>query len=352
LTIRAINKALAVLAAGAFFWLLFSLRPTDFATVLSLEGATMGTRWNVQVVTTTPDQEAEALTGPLQDLMHRLDREIFSTWNPDSELSRFNRSEVGVPQPVSPELLQVLLLSQQINLRSLQGFDAAIGSLVNAWGFGPEPAEAIPTPEVLAQAVANSGMSALALDPAAGTLRRDKAVLLDLSAIAKGFAVDKVAELLQARGHSDFLVEIGGELRLQGHRPDGLGWRIAVEAPQEDVRTVFARIDSAGEAMALAGSGDYRNFREVEGKRYSHTIDPRTGYPVDHEMSSVTLVAASAAEADGWATALMVLGPEQGLAVADGEGLAAYFIIRGPSGLEQRHTAAFTRFLYQQEGSR
>jgi thiamine biosynthesis lipoprotein len=219
--------------------------------------------------------------------------------------------------------------------------------LVNLWGFGPQPAGAIPDAAAIAAAQARLGLNALHIDRSAGTVTFDKALTLDLSGIAKGYAVDAVAGLLQDLGFASFLVEIGGELRLQGARPDGRSWIVAVERPQGGMPEAFTRLDLHGKAAGLAGSGDYRNYREVDGRRYSHEIDPRTGRPVAHTLASVTVLATTAAAADAWATALMVLGPDEGRAVADSEGLAAYFILRGPNGFEPAYTAAFARYLQQ-----
>lgn len=339
------NKALAVPAAGAFFWLVYVVLVDPAPALLSLQGATMGTRWNVQLVTdgqTDPGDTAAAV----QALLERLDHDVFSTWDSGSELSRLNRQPPDTAVPVSADLFAVLQLARHLHTRSGGAFDISVGALVNLWGFGPEPAaEGIPAADALAAARALTGLDALVLDPVTRTATTTRPLTLDLSGIAKGHAVDAVALLLQDRGVTDFLVEIGGELRLQGRRPDGSGWMIAVEAPRSDLREVFARIDSHGESLALAGSGDYRNFRDADGKRYSHEIDPRTGYPVDHDLAAVTVLAATAAEADAWATALMVLGPEEGPRLADGEGLAAYFIMRAPAGLEPHYTRAFAPYL-------
>jgi len=340
-------KALAVLAVGAFFYLLL-LRSPATPQIHLLEGATMGTTWRVQVV--AQDRQAvQKAGGAIEDLLAQLDRAVFSTWSRDSELSRLNRSPPHVPQAVSPHMLDVLLLAQAIYQKSRNTFDISIGPLVNLWGFGPEPTAAIPSPAAITAAQARIGLDALHIDRKAQTVTFDRPLTLDLSGIAKGYAVDATAGLLEGKGFTSFLVEIGGELRLQGTRPDGSAWIIAVERPQGGMPEVYTRLDTQGEALGLAGSGDYRNFREVEGRRYSHEIDPRTGMPVSHRLAAVTVIDETAAAADAWATALMVLGPEEGRAIADSEGLAAYFIMRGPTGFESAYTAAFARYLPQSE---
>ncbi|HEY0963994.1 MAG TPA: FAD:protein FMN transferase [Pseudomonadales bacterium] len=303
----------------------------------------MGTTWQVNLV--APDDDAIRDTRvAIVDLLAQLDRAVFSTWTPDSELSKLNASAPGVAHSVSRSMLAVLALAQDIHARSRGAFDISIGPLVNLWGFGPRAVDGIPGEQAIADAQARTGLGALLVDRVAGTVTYEKTLTLDLSGIAKGYAVDAVADLLLAQGFTDFLVEIGGELRLQGHAADGSNWVVAIERPQGGMPEAFARIDSGGEAIALAGSGDYRNFREVDGKRYSHEIDPRTGMPVTHALASVTVISDTAAEADAWATALMVLGPEEGRDVADSEGLAAYFIMRAPAGFDHAYTAAFARF--------
>jgi thiamine biosynthesis lipoprotein len=167
-------------------------------------------------------------------------------------------------------------------------------------------------------------------------------VVCDLSAIAKGYGVDQVAEALVALGHGDFLVEVGGEMRARGRRLDGEPWRVAIETPDSDVRRVWETLLLRD--MALATSGDYRSYYEAGGRRYSHTIDPRSGRPVEHELASVSVLHAEAIWADALATALNVLGPEAGYALAEAEGWAAYFLVRDPAGqFSPRETPAFTR---------
>lgn len=311
----------------------------------------MGTTWQVQVVSSGATGQLNQLGRDLQVLLLHLDREVFSTWTPDSELSRLNRSTPGTAHPLSPELLDVLLLSRQIYAESERSFDISIAPLVDLWGFGPAQVSGVPAAAEIEAAKARLGLAELQIDAAAASATRPARLALDLSGIAKGYAVDKLAEHVLAAGHKSFLVEIGGEIRLQGLRPDQQPWTVAIEAPQGGARTVHTRVAGNGEALALAGSGDYRNFRDVEGQRYSHEIDPRSGYPVTHALAAVTVVADSAAVADAWATALMVLGPVEGFALARSRNLAAYFIMHAPAGLESRSTPAFEAFLYEEQGT-
>jgi len=219
--------------------------------------------------------------------------------------------------------------------------DVTVGPLVNLWSFGPESREpAVPSPAAIAERLAAVGWSRLEvrLDPPA-LRKRSGELEVDLSAIAKGHGVDVLAGLLEARGCLDYLVEIGGEVRVRGHRADGAPWTIGIEAPDTGARRV-AEVLTPGDA-AVATSGDYRNFFEAGGKRYSHTIDPRTGRPIEHGPAAVTVVADTCTLADAMATALMVLGPEAGRALAVREGLATLFFVRRNGGLERLTTPAF-----------
>ncbi len=340
---KKIIKALTVLAVGAFFYLLFPFTARA-PQIHSLEGATMGTTWNVQVVA-TERQIAQSTGTAIRELLEHLDRGVFSTWTDGSELARVNRSPPNAAQPVSQELLDALLLAQVIHAKSRYTFDITIGPLVNLWGFGPEPVSGVPNAAAIAAAKTQLGLEALVVDAGASTVTFTRPLNLDLSSIAEGYAADAVAALLLKQRYTSFLVEVGGELRLQGLRPDGKAWTVAVERPQEGPREVYAAIDSRGEALAVSTSGDYRNVRDVDAKRFSHIIDPRSGMPVGHGLASVTVIGDTAAAADAWSTALMVLGPEEGMEVAVGEGLAAYFIMRTPAGLEHAYTDAFNGYL-------
>lgn len=336
-------KALTVLAVGAFFYLLFYRQPTAEQIHL-LEGSTMGTTWHVQVVAKEA-QTAQEAGAAIKGLLAHLDRGVFSTWTDESELSRLTRSQPNTPRPVSPELLDALVLAQEIYGKSRNTFDVSIGPLVNLWGFGPAATTGMPDAAAISAAQAQLGLGKLQVDAEAATVTFTGPLALDLSSIAEGYAADAVATLLLERGLSAFLVDVGGELRLQGTHPDGEPWTIAIERPQNGAPEVYAGIDSRGEALAVSTSGDYRNVREVEGQRFSHILDPRSGRPVTHALASVTVIGETAAAADAWSTALMVLGPEEGRAVADSEGLAAYFIMRAPTGFEHAYTAAFARYL-------
>jgi thiamine biosynthesis lipoprotein len=336
------RQALIASAVGAFLLLLFAFWPR--AEILTLSGSTMGTQWQVQLVH-DGEGELEGLATAIEALLQQLDVETFSTWQPDSELNRLNRHDGMQPLPVSADLLAVLQAAQRIHAESDGAFDASIGPLVDLWGFGPPEVTVSPDAQAVAAARERLGMQELQIDAVAGTVLKPTRVQLDLSGIAKGYAVDRVGRLLQERGFASWLVEIGGEVRLQGRRPDDSAWTVAIERPVPGLRDVQALIDSRGEPLAIAGSGDYRNYRLVDGVRQSHEIDPLLGVPVQHGLAAVTVLAANAMEADAWATALMVLGPADGQRIAERLGLAAYFIIRDGDDWQVQYSGNFADYL-------
>jgi len=307
-------------------------------TVASFDGATMGTTWSVKIATDdmAPDTE-RALVREITATLDRVDG-LMSTWKSDSELSRFNRLEGGVPFLVSPETLAVFEVAQEVSGLTGGAFDVTVGPLVAAWGFGAAAAAQTPPPASELDALRRYvGFRKLTIDARAGTIEKTSAeVVCDLSAVAKGFAVDEVARLLAARGHENFLVEVGGELRAIGSHLDGSPWRVGIEAPIVGRRSIQRVVELRD--LAMATSGDYRNFYESNGRRISHTIDPRTGRPIAHALASVTVLYPDAAHADALATALNVLGPDEGYALAMGHGLAAYFIVRQnvPAGEDEK----------------
>ncbi len=353
------KKALVLVAAGVFFIFVAVYFTSHNNQIYSLQGATMGTTWTVQIVAAS-DENLPAVGQKIETLLHHLDREVFSTYTADSELSQLNASPNGSSVVVSAELMTVLLLAKNLHELTTGVFDITIGSLVNLWGFGPTAVTGLPASSEIHFAKAQLGMADLILDEGKSTVFKNKMLTLDLSAIAKGYATDEVAEALITAGFYSFLVEIGGEIRVQGLRPDHTAWVIAIETPLNDQRLPYAALVNLGEPIGIAGSGDYRNFREIKGKRYSHEIDPRTGYPIDNNLAAVTVISANAATADAWATALMVLGAEQGKALAESENVAAYFITRDnfplaqvkteQAALHHTYTSAFELYLYPISG--
>lgn len=312
----------ALLAAGC---------SEEGADLLRLQGETMGTTWSVQVVAPPADLDAEQLRQAIEARLADVNSQM-STYDPQSELSRFNASTSSDWIPVSAGLASVVLKAQTISDLSDGAFDVTVGPLVNLWGFGPGAVGAdLPTGSELDDASARVGYRHLEARRTEPALRKAiPRLYVDLSAIAKGHGVDELVRLLEAGGLTDYLVEIGGELRGAGRKANGEPWRIAIERPEAAVRQVFAAVPLWDTAMAT--SGDYRNFFEVDGRRYSHTIDPATGRPVEHRLASVTVLDPSCARADALATALLVLGPERGLALARRLRLAALLIVREGDG--------------------
>ncbi len=244
--------------------------------------------------------------------------------------------------------MDVLELAREIHRATGEAFDPTVGPLVDLWGFGPSPRErSTPDPERIDALRAKLGYDALSLEPRAGTVTRQRDIRIDLSAVAKGYAADRVAELLRDNGVDRYMVEVGGEMALSGQNDRGIPWQIAVERPvsgQRMVQQVVAITD-----VGLATSGDYRNYFEEEGVRYSHTIDPRTGRPVSHKLASVTVAADTSARADAFATAFMVMGPDKTLAFAREQDMAVFVLVRSGAGFEGFPSPAFEPYLSETE---
>lgn len=333
----------AIFVFGLFAWQFWQNHGDTGPRIYQWQGPTMGTAYQIKFVSPklsaarTQEMKA-ALQGELDEVIA-----LMSTYEPDSALSKFNASESTAPQTLPKPLLEVVAQSLEVNRASMGAFDLTVGPLVNAWGFGPDSAPTPPDEATRARLHQLVGVDKLTLDLAQGQLAKSAPeVYVDLSAIAKGYGVDRVADRLEALGVADYLVEIGGELRTKGRNLKGDLWRVGVERPRPGGGAIQQVVQPGDGGMAT--SGDYRNFREHEGRRYSHTFDPRRGEPVSHDLASVTVFHERAALADAWATALHVLGSQEGLQVAEAQGLAALFLVRtGPDAFETRQTPAFAR---------
>jgi len=306
-------------------------------------GEAMGTTWTLRVV---PAADAPAEAGALRELVQQTLDEVdvaMSTYRPDSAVSQFNSSESTDWVEVPAALAEVVAQAMRIGEVTGGAFDITISPLVTLWGFGhAAPRTQPPADREVAAAQAATGQRHLAVRPDPPALRKDlPGLTLDLDSIAPGYAVDLVAERLEAAGQRRYMIEIGGELRVLGHNAQGQRWRIGIERPEASGRSV-ERVLRLGSA-AVSTSGDYRDFFESAGIRYSHTLDPRSGRPVSHGLASVTVLRPTAAEADGLATALSVLGPSEGYELAERMGWAALFIGRTPDGLQHRETRAFAQ---------
>ncbi len=290
-----------------------------------LTGTTMGTGYTIQW-TEIPDsvdilQLQESIETRLEEL-----NDLMSTYLTHSQLSGFNRSRETGWHSVEPELAELTLVALEISRQSEGAFDVTVGPLVNIWGFGPDETEfSFPTQTEIDIAKRSVGYRNLQarLEPAA----LNKQIIdlhVDLSAIAKGYAVDQIAEILDRNRLQHYMIEIGGEVKGKGVAPHGEAWRIGIEAPQARQGNVEAIISLNN--VSVATSGNYRNFFEHEGVTYSHTINPVSGYPVKHNLASATVIHESAAMADAWATACMVMGPQKTYEIAQRKKLAVFLI--------------------------
>ncbi len=312
-----------------------------------LTGDAFGTTWSVRLTGLPGDTNPEGLQLQIVVALDSIDR-VMSNWRSDSAIEQFNAAPAGQWIDVPAELAELVTLARTISLASDGAFDITVAPLVRAWGFGPAAQPAVPDPATLNAARARTGFGHLSVRMNPPALRKAKpGITTDLSAIAKGYAVDRIAAVLDKAGCRSYLVEIGGELRARGQHPDGRAWRAAVRRPEYGLSpeplTVLPVTDTA-----VATSGDYLQQFESGGRRYSHIIDPRTGRPAGHNLASVTVLATSAAEADALATALLVLGPVDGPALARAQDLKALFVLRKPDGFEQQESPALAAWLAAQ----
>ncbi len=312
-------------------------------------GSTMGTTWNVKVVGFPGTDHRSSVDDDINKTLSAISASM-STYDAASEISSFNSSTSTDWFAVTDALIEVLDVANEVSEMTAGAFDITVGPLVNLWGFGPQDTrDEIPAREDIESARAQSGYRNLELRQAPAAIRKQlPGLYIDLSSIAKGYAVDRIAELLEGRGIRNYLVEIGGELRGKGHNQRGSAWRIGIERPTVTERTVYTALELDG--TGLATSGDYRNFFERNGQRYSHTINPLTGRPVTHKLASVTVIAASAMRADALATALMVLGPDDGYSLAEREGIAAFFIVSADKGFIDKASPAFVQYQAHHNG--
>lgn len=305
-----------------------------------IAGPTMGTRYSVRLARRLAAADAERLQRRVEARLARVEA-LFSNWRDDSELARFNRQAPGQPFAAAPETVALFAAAERVHALSGGAFDVTVAPLARAWGFGPRAAlPAVPDEGRLAALRPAVDQALVRLDPRAGTLTRARPdVECDLSAIAPGYAADLLVADLLALGYRDALVDVGGELRAVGLRAEGQPWRAALDSPAGGRLGVEVPLRDA----ALATSGDYRNaWLDERGARHGHVLDPRTLRPVAHGLAAVTIVRPTAAEADGLATALLVLGPVEGRRLAEREGWAALFVVRAPGGgLGTKATPAF-----------
>ena len=321
--------------------------------VISLSGKTMGTTYHVKYLDegsmkATSEKTHEEIEAILKDVNAKM-----STYKKDSELSRFNQNtQVNTPIEISADFAKVLAEAIRLNKVTEGALDVTVGPVVNLWGFGPEKRpEKQPTPEQLAERQAWVGIDKITLDMSGTKPTLSKAlpqVYIDLSSIAKGFGVDLVAEKLEQLNAQNYMVEIGGEIRAKGKNIEGKPWQIAIEKPTTTgERAVEAVIGL--DNMGMASSGDYRIYFEENGKRFAHEIDPKTGYPIQHHLASITVLAPTSMTADGLSTGLFVLGEDKALEVAEKNNLAVYLIIKTDNGFVTKSSSAFKKLTETKE---
>ncbi|EPZ8125944.1 FAD:protein FMN transferase [Yersinia enterocolitica] len=311
---------------------------------INLEGKTMGTSYSIKYVSDSSTLSQKKLQQEIDRQLEQVNDQM-STYRPNSELSRFNKSQkVDTPFPVSIATAKVVREAIRINRLTDGALDVTVGPLVNLWGFGPEGRpNVVPTDADLTKRREWVGIDKLAVENGA-LIKRIPELYVDLSAIAKGYGVDVVAEYLEAQNIDNYMVDIGGEVRTRGNNGENKPWRIAIEKPVAGSEQSAQEIIEPGR-MAIATSGDYRNYFEQNGVRYSHTIDPATGRPINHRLVSITVLDPSCMTADGLSTGLGVLGPERGMALANLLGIPVFMIVKTDDGFEERSSESFKSYL-------
>lgn len=326
-----LQPVIAVALAAALTGCLHSQRIEEFG------GPTMGSTYSVKYVRNdgvAPQAEIKAAT---EAILAEIDQQM-STYRDDSLIERFNQAPAGTCQAMPEGVLQLVRAGDRLHKESQGAFDLTLEPLLDLWGFGPRgKGEAVPSEEKLAEVRQRVGQQHLRID--GEQLCKDADVQVDFNSIAAGYAVDRIVARLGELGVTSYLVEATGELKAAGLKPDGSHWRVGLEAPRDDERVAqrILQLDGYG----ISTSGDYRNYFEENGERYSHTLDALTGRPVRHKLAAVTVADQSTLRADGLSTLLMVLGPEAGMAFAERNGIAAFFITREDKGFVTQGTRAF-----------
>ena len=325
---------LPALFVGGLFYVTFQRTPEPPKQTV-VQGEALGTTWVVKSSEPYSEDAEASLRTIVESALAEVDAQM-STYRDDSELMAINRSASTEAMKVSPELRAVLSESLLVGSQSKGAFDVTVGPLVRAWGFGPDDRRTPPAEGMLEDLKSKVGLDKIRLE-ADQVWKSDPDVEIDLSAIAKGYAVDLVVSRLETSGRNNLMAEVGGEIVARGLNPAGKPWRLGIEKPSEDGRVVHEVVELKDAAMAT--SGDYRNYYELNGQRVSHLIDPRTMQPIAHHLASVTVVASKCSTADAWATALSVMGEEDGLRLANDLGLAALFLVRDTDGSFSTHTS-------------
>ncbi|UVM40696.1 FAD:protein FMN transferase [Pseudomonas sp. B21-017] len=303
------------------------------------DGPTMGSSYSIQYVRHAGLPAPAEVRVQVEKILSDVDRQM-STYRSDSDIERFNNLPANHCQTMPAPILELVRVGERLSLQSDGSYDLTVEPLLNLWGFGPQAREEkVPSAEALAEVQQRVGHNHLRIE--GDQLCKDAAVEVDFNSIAAGYAVDTIAAELEALGIHDYLAEATGELKAVGKKLDGSPWRIALEEPRDD-QQVAERI-IAVDGYGVSTSGDYRNYFEQGGRRYSHTFDARTGTPVLHTLASVTVIHPSALMADGLSTLLLILGPERGWDYAQTHDIAAFFVIRADTGFVTRTNQAFER---------
>ena len=300
----------------------------------------MGTSYTVKISKFPQEMSEQSVDSDIKRILTRIN-ERMSTYQKESEVSRFNELPTTNWFEVSQETVFVVKEALRVSHLTQGAFDITVGPLVNLWGFGPPSrSRDLPSNELIQETQATIGYRLLHTRDDPPAIRKEEPqVQIDLSAIAKGYAVDQIAEHLQSQHIANYLVEVGGEMRAKGKNAGGITWKVAIEKPLPEQRAVHRVLHLDNQAIAT--SGNYRNFFDKDGSRYSHTINPLTGKPITHNLASVTVISRSSMRADALATGLMVLGPETGFQLAEVENLAAIFLVKDLDGVTERETSAF-----------
>ncbi|WP_169818603.1 FAD:protein FMN transferase [Suttonella ornithocola] len=322
-TLKTFYKVPLLITVASLFWLLVACSATHQTPVL-LKGTTMGTYWQASIAAKMNEAEKAALQAKIEADLKAVNQSM-STYIPDSELELLNHNSQKAPIPISPELRKVIAKGLEISKQSDGYYDITVAPLVDLWGFGPKKVTSAPSAEEVAVAKSRVGYQKITLSNE-GIQKSQPDIEIDLSSIAKGYGVDVVAEQIEKSGYQNYLVDIGGEVRAGGSK-FGQPWRVGIELPEEvsshSIQSVIALKD---ENIALATSGNYRNYADYGSVHAVHTINPKTGMTEQSALLSVTVVAQDCMTADAYATALMALGDKKAENFANQLGLSALFI--------------------------
>ncbi|MAX65513.1 MAG: FAD:protein FMN transferase ApbE [Halobacteriovoraceae bacterium] len=324
-------------SAGTFLLMFFFIACSSEKKFVSIEGKTMGTYYRVQLYSSESKEKLKADI----DKFLRLFNQVFSTYIEDSEVSKINKHKFDQIK-ISDSMKKLIELSQNISRKSYGYYDPTVAPLVNLWGFGPHKVKSAPEKRVIEQAIKKVGFNKLEVKD--DRLYYLKGMELDFSAIAKGYGVDELVKFLEYQGYANLLVEIGGELRARGHKADQTTWKVGIEGPNESLGASIIKVVPL-KNKSMATSGSYRNYLKYGDKVFSHTIDPHTGMPVEHKTISVSVVHDYCADADAWATALMSMGAEKGLDIADKNGLAVFFQVKEGDKIVYKASSYFDKYL-------